>query len=358
MKKKKALPHLLVAGGLLILTLALAGVAKLAPGSWFARYTDFSRRAVGAVGSVTALVPVCLWQLALGLLLVVGLARLIRAFRKKQALVWLASALELVSLLVFLFVGLWGLNHFGPSLADQLGMEVRQYTDQELKTAAAYYAARAGDYALQVERDENGDPILPDFAGQSALAVAAYENLGAAVPRLADPVARVKPLLGSKAFAYMGVTGIYVCLTGEAGVSTETFGVAQPYTMCHELGHSLAIAAEDQANYVAFLACEASDSPVLKYSGYYNAFVYCYNALYDRDPAGAKSLWALCSEPMLHDCNVHVEHNRQYEGQVQETAQKVNDTYLKTFDEPAGVQSYGLVVDYLIAHFQEVNSVS
>ena len=53
---------------------------------------------------------------------------------------------------------------------------------------------------------------------------------------------------------------------------------------------------------------------------------------------------------MLHDCNVQVEHNKQYEGKVQEAAQAVNNAYLKTFDE-AGVKSYGLVVDYLIAEY-------
>ena len=53
---------------------------------------------------------------------------------------------------------------------------------------------------------------------------------------------------------------------------------------------------------------------------------------------------------MIHDSDVHVEHNRQYEGKIQEAAQAVNDAYLRSFDEP-GVKSYGLVVDYLIAEY-------
>ena len=56
------------------------------------------------------------------------------------------------------------------------------------------------------------------------------------------------------------------------------------------------------------------------------------------------------SDEMLHDSNVQREHNQQYEGKVQDAAQAVNNAYLKTFDE-AGVKSYGLVVDYLIAEY-------
>ena len=131
--------------------------------------------------------------------------------------------------------------------------------------------------------------------------------------------------------------------------------MTQPFTICHELGHSLAVAREDEANYLGFLACRASGSELFRYSGYYSAFIYCYNALYAENPTAARSLWDRCPEELIHDANVHVEHNKQYEGKVQEAAQAVNDAYLKTFDE-AGVKSYGLVVDYLIAEYQNNHS--
>ena len=45
------------------------------------------------------------------------------------------------------------------------------------------------------------------------------------------------------------------------------------------------------------------------------------------------------------------EHYAQYEGKVQDAAQKVNDAYLKAFSEESGVQSYGEVADLLIAWY-------
>ena len=53
------------------------------------------------------------------------------------------------------------------------------------------------------------------------------------------------------------------------------------------------------------------------------------------------------------DAQAANEHYAQYEGKVQDAAQKVNDAYLKAFSEETGVQSYGEVADLLIAWYQQ-----
>ena len=356
-KLLRPIRNLIGAGILVVLTGASVALAKLLPDFWFSFYTDFSRKAMGVLGVAFGWIPFPLWEVLLvGLVLSVPVG-LIVSIRKRRVLGWLTALLEGLCLLVFLFVGLWGLNHFAPPLNEQLGLEVRPYTESELKKAARYYAQQASSEARLVERDGNGDVILPDFSELNTLAVAGYEALGAECPRLADPVDHAKPLLVSEAFAYMGTTGVFVCLTGEPSVSTAASTLEQPFTVCHELGHSLAVAGEDEANYCAWRACRASDSPLLRYSGSYNAFIYCYNALYEVNKTAARSLWELCSEELIHDCDAAVEHNRKYEGPVQNTAQSVNNGYLKAFDEE-GVRSYGLVVDYLIAEYLAQTSAS
>ena len=342
--------HLIGAVTFLFLTAVLVVLAKFAPLFWFSFYTDFSRKAMQVISSVTALVPVAIWEiLAVVLILSVPIG-LIYSIVKRRVIGWLTGLLELAAFLVFLFVGLWGLNHFAPPIGKQIGLEVREYSTAELTAAAKYYAKQASTYAPLVDRDENGDPVLPEFEKISELSVAAYDSLAEENDRFAGTVRTAKPLLVSEAFAYMGTTGVFACWTAEATVSTETFAVSLPFTLCHELGHSLAVAAEDQANYCGFLACRASDSVLLRYSGYYSAFIYCYNALYEESPSTARKLWDSCCDEMIHDCGAHVEHNQQYEGPVQDVAQSVNDGYLRAFEEP-GVQSYGLVVDYLIADY-------
>ena len=124
-----------------------------------------------------------------------------------------------------------------------------------------------------------------------------------------------------------------------------------PFTMCHELAHRLTVAAEDEANFCAFLACLENDDPAFQYSGWYSAFVYTYNALYAVDRTLAAQVWERAGETLRRDCRRANDHYDQFEGQVQDAAQKANDTYLKVFREESGVQSYGEVADLLIAWY-------
>ncbi len=351
----KPVRHLIGAAILAVLTVAAVGLARFLPEFWFSFYTDFSRAAMKYLGLAFGWVPFPVWEALLVLLIIVVIWVLVYAVKKKKLLGCLSALLELAVLLIALFMGLWGLNHFAPTIGQQTGLEVKAYTVDQLKAAAAYYAEQASLWSTRVERDENGDVALPTFSEMSDEAAAAFGRLAEYDERFALSIPRAKPLLVSKAFAYMGTTGVFLCLTGEATVSTESFPLSQPFTICHELGHSLAVAREDEANYLGFLGCRAAESELFRYSGYYNAFLYCYNALYEESPSAARSLWSVCSQELAHDCNVHVEHSKQYEGKVQDAVQAVNDAYLKTFDE-AGVKSYGLVVDYLIAEYENGRS--
>ncbi len=331
-------------------TFALVLTATLAPAFWYGFYTGFSRQAMSALGKLSGIFPFCLWQVLLLVGAAAALAGLIWCLRDHRLGDWFAGLLEALTLAALLFVGVWGLNYFGPSLGSQLGLERDEYSTARLREATAYYAGLAGEAALRVERDADGAVLVPSVEELREPVRRAYDRLGEEQPRFTGAGDRVKSLLFSKAFGYMGVTGVFFGLTGEASVSTETYPLSLPFTMCHEIAHSLAIAPEDDANYAACLACAVSDDPLLVYSGYYNAFLYCSNALWEVDPQAAADMWQLCPPEMLRDSDVHVAYNRQYEGPVQQAAQAANDAYLKTFRQE-GTRSYGMVVDYLIADY-------
>lgn len=342
--------HLIGAAVLATITIVLVVLARCLPDFWYSFYTDFSRGAMQVLGVVFGWIPFPAWEILLVLLVIAILCGLVYAVRTSRGRGFLCALLELAVLLITLFVGLWGLNGFAPTIGEQTGLEVKDYTVEQLQEAASWYADEASFYSVAVKRDEDGNVLLPEFSELSDAGVAAYERLAEENDRFKLPVRQVKPLLVSEAFAHMGSDGVFMCLTGEAGVSSETFGLTQPFTICHELGHSLAVAREDEANYLGFLACRASDTPLFRYSGYYNAFVYCYEALYDKSPAAARKVREHCSDELLRDIDLHVEYDQQYEGKVRTIAQAVNNAYIKTFDE-AGVRSYGLVVDYLVADY-------
>lgn len=353
----KMIGRLVLSAIFLILTGLLVAVARSAPDFWFAFYTDFSAQLLGIIGRVTSALPFSLWEILVVLLVLWGVYTLVQTFRRKRGfLTWLSGVALTASVLIFAFVGFWGLNHFGPTASEKMGLEVRQYSREELTAATEYYAAQVNRLASSVERDEQGCARFAEFSNLSRQAVQGYEVLAREHAVFSHATGRVKPIISWPLFSRFGVTGIFICFTAESCVNPDTYEAWLPFTMCHELAHRQAVAAEDEANFCAYLACMAHENPEFQYSGAFAAFIYCSNALTKADSEAASRIWATIDPGVLADVYAANEHYKKYEGQVQEVAQKVNDTYLKAFEQEEGVQSYGAVADQLIAWYLEKNA--
>ena len=219
----KTIGRVILSAILLVLTGLLIAFAKAAPGAVFSFYPAFSRAALGAVCSVSALVPIALWEVLAAVLALWFFYTLIRVFTKRRSLLrWLAGVLLGVSAGLFAFVGLWGLNHFGPSVGQTLGLDVREYSKQELIAATAYYAAQANEYAARVDRDADGKTVYPAFSELVAQAPAGYAALAERYEQFTGALDPVKPLASWRLFSQTGTTGIFVCFTAEACVNPDT----------------------------------------------------------------------------------------------------------------------------------------
>ena len=88
----------------------------------------------------------------------------------------------------------------------------------------------------------------------------------------------------SELMSYTHITGVYTFFTGEANINVAFPDYTIPYTAAHELAHQRGIAREDEANFVAFLVCNESDDPYIRYSAYLNLYEYVASSLYSADP--------------------------------------------------------------------------
>ena len=348
----KSIGRVILSAIFLVLTGLMVAFAKAAPAVVFAFYPALSRKMLAAISAVSGLLPIALWEVLAALLALWFFYTLICVFTKHHSLLrWLSGVLLAACIGVFAFVALWGLNHFAPSVGNSLGLDMREYSKEELVAATAYYAAQANEYAESVTRDADGLTELPAFSALAARAADGYGVLAAQYDAFEAVQGPVKPLAAWKLFSKSGTTGIFVCLTAEACVNPDTYAAWIPYTMCHELAHKQAVAAEDEANFCAYLACMASDDVNFRYSGAFGAYIYCHNALSKVDKQAAAQIWATLSDGVVADIRAANAHYAQYEGEFQDAAQKVNDTYLKAFSEESGVQSYGEAADLLIAWY-------
>lgn len=350
----KTIGRLIASGVLAVLTGAMALLAKTCNEIFFSFYPALSRKLLGALASVTAFLPVAVWELLVGVLAIWFVVSLILALGKRRFIRWLTGVLLIACILATCFVGSWGLNYYAPKMQTSLGLPVREYTTAELREAATYYRDMANETAALVQRDGNG--VMADCAFDT-LAEQAGEGFAALSERydcFNGSTARVKRLLLSDVYGKFGTTGIFVCLTGESGACTTAFSASLPFTMCHEIAHRMAFAREDEASFAGYLACEAGERPEFRYSGYYSAFIYCINALYKVDAAAAREIRSGCCAELSADCAAAVEHYEKIENEkAVETQDKVYDTYLKTFSVDSGVRSYGEVTDLLITWYFE-----
>ena len=308
-------------------------------------------------------VDFCLWQLLAVLIGVIVLASIVLMIIFRWNFVqWLGWVLAGASLLFCLHTGIYGLNSYAGPLADDIRLKVTGCTVTELAEATAYFRDIANDLATRVPRDESGNPDYPTFQEMAEQAGDGFDSLvyDKYMSVFAGSTDPVKELGWADMYTSMGISGVSMPLTGEAAVNSQTPVVAIPFTMCHEMCHRMCIALERDANLGAFLACDANSDPVFRYSGYFMAFRYCYNALVSvgttTSAAAANEIYAGINSQMLQDLNNYRDfYNKNQSEKASNVANSVNDTYIKVSGDESGTKSYGEVTDLLVSwYIQEI----
>ena len=326
-------------------------------------YPYVTRTLQDVLANWSSSVDFCLWQFAVIALGVLAAAVLILVIiLRRNVLPWLGWTLALCSGIYMLHMLVFGLNYYAGPLADDLRLEMQEYSIKELTEATSYYRDKANELATQIPRDAEGNPDFDEF---DTLALLAEGGVDARVydysfPVFAGCTLPVKQLGWADMYSSMGITGVTMGLTGEAAVNPQIPDVTLPFTMCHEMAHRMSIATERDANFAAFLACQANEDLQYQYSAYFMAYRYCDNALLSAGTAEASAAAArvvseasdLLKQDMQHYSTFFASKRSETATKVADTA---NDTYLKASGDKAGIASYGEVCDLLVSwHIQEI----
>lgn len=351
-RKRWALGAGLVAGGL---------VAQLAAGRWpavvehaFAR--SFYSWVGGRLACLTTWLPVSLAETSLLGIVVFASTRLAwklwmgRRPSARRLLDAGSTLLVLAGVLYLAFLVLWGFNYQRQPFAVSAGLEVRPSSVAELTSLCAALVEEANEARGGLPEDVAGVMRLPDGPRHALLRTEA--GFGAAAGRyafLAVGCARPKPLLTSTVFSWLGITGIYSPFTGEPNVNMTLPDPELPFAASHEVAHQRGFAREDEANYLGYVACRLHPDADFRYSGRLAASVYAMNALAARDRAAWQRIEAGRSAGVGRDLRALVAWAERYRGPAERLSARVNDAYLRSQGQPEGVESYGRVVDLLLA---------
>lgn len=273
---------------------------------------------------------------------------------KTYLLLQLRYALYIFSILLFTYTLTCSINYHRENIGDVLNLPVEDVSVQKLENLTLMLA----DQMIEIINDpEWHDSLrsLNDMNGIGAEAIAAMQYLGRTEPSLSGYYPKPKPLYTSKLLSAMGIEGFYSPFTMEANFNNDMTSFLVPYTMCHEFAHLKGYMREEDAGFIAYLACKESPSPIFQYSGAFHALTFSLSALKNTVPIEQYyDLYAKLPEFVQTQLS-HIGQERREEPAIyRNIARTVNDVYLLANAQEQGAKSYGKMVDYLLAEYKEL----
>jgi hypothetical protein len=148
----------------------------------------------------------------------------------------------------------------------------------------------------------------------------------------------------------VGFTGYYNPFSAEAQLKTTIPVFLKPFVVNHEIAHQLGYAKESEANFVSFLAGRESLNIDVRYSVYFELFLYTLSDLRRRDTALAAHYRRSAPERVQRDMIALADYLKRSRNPVEPYMAKIYDAYLRRNNQPKGRLSYNQVVLWLVAY--------
>lgn len=309
--------------------------------------------------SLTEVVVVAI-PLAVIALLVFFVMRLIKSSKRSvvveqgaRFVAWFVS----LFLLVFMFND--GAQFSRLSVAKLMELPNKQYTKEELYIVTCDLAIKASKAGESIPRDSRGVAQLSMPLSQMLKkADECYDNISLKYPFLKTGVTRVKPVKLSKWWSYTGTTGVYCPWLLEASVNIDIPASELGHTAAHEVAHTMGFARENECNFLSWLACMESGLPDYEYSGHLAAFIYCSNALYKADTELFVKAYSNCSSGVMADLKYRNEYWNKFKGEVMESSQSFNDSFIKANGDQSGILSYNKMTELVLRYYDKQGAFS
>lgn len=256
--------------------------------------------------------------------------------------------LTAMSVIYFMFHLLWGLNYYRLPLNKRLNLKLN-YTTETLINTTQKLIATSNTLHLSIVRDSSKVVEIPyDFKTLSQKIAEGYNLTSKSYSFLKYTPSSQKQSLFSLPQAYMGFSGYLNPLTNEAQVNYYTPTNSMPQTLAHEQAHQLGYAAENEANFLAFLTMHNHSDKLIRYAAHTFALRYCLNDLYKRSPEDFKRLRETINLGVLEDYKGRREHWSQFQNPLEPYFKFGYNSYLKANNQKEGIESYNRVVAYLV----------
>lgn len=367
MKLKKSTVVLI---GLAILTLALNGLAWVSSGfcdfyvekifplwlNTYSRFTSIFPFSVGEILIILGIILLCGGAVSLVVLLIFkwnSKGRILKIYGK--ILAWIVVCVMLIQTLNCFI--LYHCTTFG----EKYGIACEEHSVEDLLKLGEIVTEIANEYADKVARDDDGKFVLTSDLNE--VAKSAMKNLGKEYPQLEGFYPNPKPIINSYFMSQQYLMGIYFPFTLEANYNKIMYEANLPDTVCHELAHLKGFILEDEASFIAYLACIKSGDADFIYSGCISALKYIRNNIEDYASDEEIEQFYLSLNPcIILDWNESYQHWEDIQNDdeaiipseiVNEVADVATDTSLKLNGVEDGMKSYGRMVDLMLDYYMD-----
>jgi len=326
-------------------------------------FAEFYSRTVSSalrivMAKLTGLIPFSLAEIfvviGIPVLLIYLVYIIISSFKHKENK--LSKHIKILSgiamLAAVIYINNFGVCYHRHSLEYNLGLQRNKISKEQLYEGALSVSRQLERASLVAKFDEDGASVMPyTFFELSNKLDDAYDSFISEYNFITDIKTPAKHVLLSEYMTYAHISGIYMPLTGEANVNTNYPDYVVVFSMAHEKAHQRGIAGEDEANFVAYLACMSSDDEYIRYAALMSMYDYYLTAAMQADYNMYTQLISQSGEKVLGEMHSYYEFFEKYRSsKAAKVAESVNDTYLKIQGQDEGTQSYGLVVELAEAY--------
>lgn len=307
------------------------------------------------------LIMIAVFGIPLSLLAMIVLVIVRKGRRRKTAKIFGFVYLWIVTFVVTVQTFNCFILYHCSSFAQLNDIPTEQHTKAELEALGDKLVAEINQLSQEVQRDDEGKFVLT--ADLDKTAQVAMGNLGDEFENLGGYYVKPKGIMCSFFMSQLDLMGIYFPFSMEANYNRDMYKAKLPDTVCHELAHTKGYIQEDEANFIAFMACDRSDNVEYRYSGYLAALtevrgkIFDYasdNKKVDFDNSICDEVWADIEANWDYWRSVDEAQDTVFDSEaVGEISDKAMESSLKLNGVEDGKKSYGRMVDLMLNYFKD-----
>lgn len=265
---------------------------------------------------------------------------------------WLIDVFSAISLIYFAFHLFWGFNYYRLPVFKTLDIGYK-YTTEELLEITNNLIERSNSLHLSITNNDTVKVVIP-YSKSELLdkTVEGYSELAKLHPQFTYKAKSTKLSIYSLALTYMGFGGYLNPFTNEAQIDGLIPLYQYPATACHEQAHQLGYAAENETNFIGYLASINNSDLYFKYSGYVSALRQCLNEIYKRDKEEYEVVVNKINKGILLNYRESYDFWNSYKNPFEPIFKLIYNNFLKANNQDKGIESYSYAVALLVNYFK------